>query len=198
MLSSLLEPLLLVRTPLFSYLLMEYLQTFLAGTYRQCDINTGDETILAVSNATSTGEYPTQLTFSQDGCRTNNTEYVVRANYTWVFSEFADSTTNYTNTEYRYSAAVAIPYPQEAVDALSSACPEATFAINTTTDVLGCLFCNVGYDIFFLLSNETFTLGASNNLTCTPAERPTDVEESIFVRVVAVTPSASPSISASP
>merc|ERR1712110_1305952 len=140
MLSSLLEPLLLVRTPLFSYLLMEYLQTFLAGTYRQCDINTGDETILAVSNATSTGEYPTQLTFSQDGCRTNNTEYVVRANYTWVFTDF-NSTTNYTNTEYRYSAAVAIPYTQEAVDALARACPEATFAINTTTDVLGCLYC---------------------------------------------------------
>merc|ERR1712137_3854 len=134
---------------------------------------------------------------SQDGCRTNNTEYVVRANYTWVFTDF-NSTTNYTNTEYRYSAAVAIPYTQEAVDALARACPEATFAINTTTDVLGCLYCPVVYDIFFPLSNDTFTLGASNNLTCTPEERPTDVEESIFVRVVAVTPSASPSISASP
>jgi len=122
--------------------------TVTPGTYRQCNINTGDETILVVSNATLPGSYPTQLTFTQDGCRTNVTEYIVRANYTWVFYNLANATTNYTSTEYRYSSAVATPFTQEAVDALSRACPDRTFAINTTTDVLGCLYCNVAYDIF--------------------------------------------------
>ena len=129
------------------------------------------------------GEYPTQLTFTQDGCRTNSPEYLVQANYTWVFSEFADSTTNYTNTEYLYSAAIAVPYTQSAVDALTRACPSQTFAVNQSTDVLGCLYCAVGYDIFYPLSNETFVLGASENVTCTEADRPTDIEESIFVLV---------------
>jgi len=161
------------------------------GTYRQCDINTGDETILEVGTPTD-AIYPTRLTFRFDGCRTDNIQYTVNAEYDWVFiGEGRPEANGATYTEYRYSSATAVPQTQEAVTALRNSCPSRTFSIGQTTDVLGCLFCATRYDIYFGTDpGNTFVLG--DGFACTEEERPLQFEESLFV-LNSASPSSAPS-----
>jgi len=116
------------------------------------------------------------MKFYFGGCLDGEVQYEVIATYDWDFT--STRTDGGSNVEYHYHSAVATAYTSAAVEALQDTC-NSRFTIGEETNVLGCLFCPVRYDIYMGVESDIFVLG--DGIACSENDRPTQYEESKFV-----------------
>mmetsp|Transcript_15671 Transcript_15671/g.61216 ORF Transcript_15671/g.61216 Transcript_15671/m.61216 type:complete len:214 (-) Transcript_15671:45-686(-) len=153
----------------------------LQGVYRQCDKDTGAETILEIFDDDN---YETEMVYRFGGCFGTD-EYDVQASFRINFQ--GSRSDGGFNVEYEYDtdSLVAIPYNEDAEEALENTCPGLNFEENQATNVASCLFCGNGnrFDILRETS-DGFVLG--DGFACSSNDRPTEYEESEFFFVESV------------
>ena len=92
-----------------------YSASAIHGTYRQCNFDTGDETILEIGPGPN---FDTKMTFLFGGCLEGEIQYEVDAEFQLVF--VSDRDDGGSNVELHYKSAVATAHTDDAVNALTS------------------------------------------------------------------------------
>lgn len=121
------------------------------------------------------------MTYRFGGCFGTD-EYDVLASFTINFQDSRNDGGFDVEYDYDTSSLEAIPYNEDAEDALENTCPGLDFDENQSTNVASCLFCGSGsrFDIF-RETEDGFVLG--QGIACDSSDRPDEYEEFAFFRI---------------